>query len=99
MSLAPVLRDPTRPVKNAAFSQYPRGVDGKQLMGYSMRIDRYRLTLWLHKNDHSKVEAVELYDHQSDPAENLNIASVPKNAALVKSLTDQLHRGWRSARQ
>ena len=50
-SLVPVLRDPSKSVKTAAFSQYPRGVDGRQLMGYSMRTDRYRFTRWVHRDD------------------------------------------------
>jgi len=48
-SLAPVLRDPTKTVKEAAFSQYPRVVKGKRLMGYTMRTDRYRFTRWVRR--------------------------------------------------
>jgi arylsulfatase A-like enzyme len=97
VSLAPVLLDPTRSVKSAAFSQYPRSVNGKQLMGYSMRTDRYRFTRWVHRNDRSQVEAVELYDHQTDPQENVNIAHDPKNAELIASLTERWTRGWKGA--
>ncbi len=97
-SLVPVLRDPAKAVKNAAFSQYPRGVDGRQLMGYTMRTDRYRFTRWVGRNDHSKVDAVELYDHQTDPLESVNIAHAPENAELVGRLTEQWQRGWRGAR-
>jgi arylsulfatase A-like enzyme len=96
-SLVPVLRDPTTAVKSAAFSQYPRGVDGRQLMGYTMRTDRYRFTRWVGRNDHSKVDAVELYDHQTDPQENVNIANSPENAELVARLTEQWQQGWRGA--
>lgn len=97
-SLLPVLRDPAASVKRAAFSQYPRVVDGQQLMGYSMRTDRYRFTRWVQRNDHSKLAAVELYDHQTDPQENQNIAADPANAALVQELTQQWEAGWRGAR-
>ncbi|MCU0872045.1 MAG: sulfatase [Pirellulaceae bacterium] len=96
-SLVPVLRDPTTAVKSAAFSQYPRGVDGRQLMGYTMRTDRYRFTRWVGRSDHSKVDAVELYDHQTDPQENVNIANSPENAELVARLTEQWQQGWRGA--
>jgi iduronate 2-sulfatase len=96
-SLVPVLRDPTKAVKSAAFSQYPRGVSGRQLMGYTMRTDRYRFTRWVDRNDHSKVDAVELYDHQTDPQENVNIANAPENADLVARLTEQWQQGWRRA--
>ncbi|MEQ1858489.1 MAG: sulfatase [Chthoniobacteraceae bacterium] len=97
-SLAPVLRDPAKSVKTAAFSQYPRDVDGKKLMGYSMRTDRYRFTRWVHKADHAKLDAVELYDQQADPQENVNIATDPKNAELVATLTAQWLKGWQGAK-
>lgn len=92
-SLVPVLRDPAKSVKAAAFSQYPRNPQGKQLMGYSMRTDRYRFTRWVYRSDPSKVDAVELYDHRTDPQENVNIANDPKNAALVERLTAQWMKG------
>lgn len=100
VSLAPVLRNPAKArVKTAAFSQYPRpGAGGTRLMGYSMRTDRYRLTRWVHRDEPSKVDAVELYDHQTDPQENTNIAGVPANAKLVAELTRQWEKGWRGAR-
>ena len=68
-------------------------------MGYSMRTERYRFTVWVGRNDRSRVDAVELYDHQADPQENTNIASVPANAELVKRLMGQWREGWRGARQ
>jgi arylsulfatase A-like enzyme len=98
VSFAPLLNDAGRPWKPAAFSQYPRGVKGKPLMGYSMRTDRYRFTRWVQRDDHEKVEAVELYDHRTDPDENVNIADDPKNAELVRQLTEQWNKGWRGSR-
>ncbi len=92
-SFKPVLDDPKRPWKAAAFNQYPRG----KLMGYSMRTDRYRLTMWVDAKDHAKVDAVELYDHQADPQENENIAGRPDMAATVEKLTAQLRAGWKAA--
>ncbi len=97
-SLVPVLRDPAKSVKTAAFSQYPRGASGRQLMGYSMRTDRYRFTRWVHRDDHTKLDAVELYDHQTDPQENMNIANDPANADLLERLTEQWQQGWRGAK-
>ena len=64
---------------------------------YSMRTDRYRFTQWLARDDHSKVDAVELYDHQADPQENTNIANAPANKALVEKLTAQWLAGWKGA--
>lgn len=97
-SLVPVLRDPSAQVKGAAFSQYPRGVNGKRLMGYSMRTDRYRFTKWVQADDHGQVDAIELYDHQVDPQENTNIAAEAGNAELVATLDRQWQAGWRGAK-
>ncbi len=41
----------------------------------------------------AKVDAVELYDHRTDPQENVNIANDPKNAALFERLTEQWMKG------
>jgi len=96
-SFCPVLDDVNRPWKTAAFSQYPRSAAGKRLMGYTLRTDRYRFTQWVDRNDHSKVDAIELYDHQTDPQENVNVASDPLNAARVTELTAMLQKGWKGA--
>ena len=93
-SLVPLLKDPARPWKSAAFSQYPRSGG---VMGYSMRTDRYRFTQWIKKPD-GEVVAVELYDHEKDPAENTNLAVLPEHAKLVEELTAQAKKGWQGAR-
>jgi len=97
VSFKPLLDDPQRPWKTAAFSQYPRSQNGG-LMGYSMRTDRYRFTVWVNAKDHTKVDALELYDHQTDPQENTNIAKQPEQAELVKQLMVQWKRGWQGAK-
>ena len=94
-SFKPLLDDPQRSWKSAAFSQYPRA---KKLMGYSMRTDRYRFTVWVSRANHDIVEALELYDHQTDPQENTNIAKAPANAELIKRLMSQWKQGWRAAK-
>lgn len=96
-SFAPVLADPQRDWKAAAFSQYPRRVRGRSLMGYSMRTDRYRLTVWVDREQHDQVDAVELYDHQADPQENTNVAKVPANAELLERLMEQRRKGWQGS--
>jgi arylsulfatase A-like enzyme len=99
ISFKPVLDNPTRPWKQAAFSQYPRpaGKAGMPLMGYAMRTERHRFVVWVGRNDHSKVDAIELYDHQTDPQENVNIANLPANAELVGKLMTQWRKGWQGA--
>jgi iduronate 2-sulfatase len=100
MSFKPLLEDPDRPWKSAAFSQYPRSAGqagGRALMGYSMRTERYRFSVWVARNDPARVDATELYDHETDPQENANIAKLPANAALVERLMAQWCRGWQGA--
>jgi arylsulfatase A-like enzyme len=96
-SFKPLLDDPREAWKTAAFSQYPRKAGKKTLMGYTMRTDRYRLTRWVDRKDHTKADAVELYDHQTDPQENTNIVNNARNKALVEKLTLQWEAGWRGA--
>ena len=96
-SFKPLLDDPNRTWKPAAFSQYPRPQNGG-LMGYTMRTDRYRFTVWVGRADHAKVDAIELYDHRNDPQENTNIAKDPANAELVKELMEQWAKGWQGAK-
>jgi arylsulfatase A-like enzyme len=98
-SFAPLLDDPDRPWKTAAFGQYPRGGGPGvgPLMGYAMRTNRYRFVEWK-KNPGGNVVARELYDHQVDAAENVNIADRPENAELVRSLSQQAKAGWRAAK-
>jgi len=96
-SFVPLLAQPQRTWKSAVFSQYPRANSRTQLMGYSMRTDRYRLTRWVERGNPTNVDAVELYYHQADPQENENVAGQPANAALLRELTAQALRGWRGA--
>jgi len=90
-SFAPLLDNPDRPWKSAAFSQYPRG----QAMGYTLRTDRYRYTEWAKRGE--PPVGVELYDHQTDPGENVNIAGRPENKDTVAKLSEMLRKGWKAA--
>ena len=87
-SFSPLLDDPDGPGKQVAMSQYPRG----ELMGYSMRTDHYRLTTWVNRKDPSKVAAVELYDHEKDPGETVNVAKKPEYAQILTRLGSLLTR-------
>ena len=101
-SFKPLVNEPNRAWKSAAFSQYPRPgsktAGHGALMGYTMRTDRYRFTVWVDRNDHTVVEATELYDHQTDPQENYNLAQKPENAGLVARLMAQWKAGWQGAK-
>ena len=85
-SLVPLMKTPEQPWKSAVFSQYPRG----QVMGHSMRTDRYRYTEWAKPGE--PPVGVELYDHQEDPNENVNLARHPEHKELTAQLSRQLRR-------
>jgi iduronate 2-sulfatase len=82
-SLVPVLKDPARSVKSAAFTQHPRPAyfdrePSKQpkAMGYSIRTPEVRYTEWRDWQT-GAVVARELYLTEQDPAELKNHAADP----------------------
>ncbi len=95
-SFAPLLDDPAKKWKAAAFSQYPRtpGQPTGPLMGYAVRTDRYRYVEWRKKGT-TEVVARELYDHKTDPAEDTNVAAAEANKAVVEELSKTLAAGWK----
>jgi len=95
-SLRPVLESPQAKVKSAAFTWHPRPAypaAGKppKAMGYSMRTERYRYTEWRDFST-NRLLAKELYDHSTDPGENINLADEAELAATTKALAEQLAR-------
>lgn len=94
-SLVPLLDDPSTAGKSAVFSQYPRVIpDQGRGMGYAMRTDRYRLVSWTVPG--KDFRTFELYDHETDPAENTNLAGKPEHAATLDVLRKQLDAGWKA---
>jgi arylsulfatase A-like enzyme len=91
-SFVPLLDRPHRSWKTAAFSQYPRR---QNVMGYAMRSDRYRYVEWQHRET-GQVLARELYDHEGDPQENINVAANAQYSQTVAQLAAQLEKGWRA---
>ena len=99
--MKPLLSDPSRIWKSAVFSQFLReggwvGPDGREYNGYSIRTDRYRYGEWYRRGTRECV-GIELYDHDTDPGENENIAALPKNTALIQTLSERLQAGWKAA--
>ena len=93
-SLVPLLREPGRPWKSAAFTQVVRGANTAR----TMRTERYRFIRWEPDGKGGRATAVELYDLRDDPWERINIADRPEHAALVEELSAQLEAGWAAAR-
>lgn len=92
-SFAPLLDEPDRVWKPAAFSQYPRG---RSTMGYSVRDERWRYTEWIDTTRGTCI-ARELYDHDAGPSASRNLSADPAHAAEVQRLAALLDsgRGWR----
>ncbi len=81
ISLRTILDNPRATVKPAAFTWHPRPAyppagNDPEVMGYSLRTDRYRYTEW-RNHQTGKVLARELYDHQVDPRETRNLIKNP----------------------
>ena len=85
-SLTPLLDKPDREWKKAAYTQ----ALNDQVMGRSVRTERYRYTEW-------DTKEAELYDHKNDPKEYRNLINDPKYAKASTELKRLLHEGWRSA--
>jgi len=96
LSLLPLLENPVRPWKTAAFSQYPRGAAN---MGYSMRTDRWRYTEWISRGSGEILER-ELYDHAAGDVASANLAALPEHGATVRESSALLAKGqgWRFVR-
>ncbi|XP_065844217.1 iduronate 2-sulfatase-like [Oscarella lobularis] len=121
-SVAPLLTNPKMPFKKGAFSQYARPASGlnvipghpfedgskpEQVMGYTMRTDTYRYTLWVRFNSTmampywDDVWGEELYDHTTPTVhfndENENLADKSSMAKTKAELKQMLMAGWRKA--
>ena len=79
-NLQPLLADPTKMLHDSALTHVTRGGG---MTGFSLRTERWRYIEWSDGN-------AELYDHNNDPGEWQNVATVPANAATLADLKRQL---------
>jgi iduronate 2-sulfatase len=106
-SLVPVMKNGKTKVKEFAVSQYPRsaskveaerlGYADAKFMGYSIRTDRYRFTIWMGENfrstqpfNQSLVIGSELYDYKKDPLEKKNVVNDKKYTAMSKEMLNKM---------
>lgn len=80
-SFVPLMKNPETHWKNAVYSRF--------IEGESVKTSRYLYTEWINKK--GEVYDSMLYDHQTDPSENKNIARDPAIQDTIKKLHDQLH--------
>jgi len=114
-SLKPLMKNKNTAVKEFAMSQYPRnlskeemaklGYANRKLMGYSLRTERYRYTVWMNNNYRSnepysadRVYATELYDYENDPLEKVNIAKDNKYIKIISELNEEM-KGYLKAHE
>jgi len=80
-SLRPLLENPRAHWMTPAITQEVRSQDGKQIMGYSVRTERWRYTEW-----DGGAAGTELYDEVADPQEWQNLARTSTYAKTIADL-------------
>ena len=105
-SLKPLMLNSNEKVKDFSISQYPRklkkaemvklGYTDSKIMGYSLRTDNYRYTIWMNnftskqEFSDSKVYASELYDYVNDPLEKVNVVNDKNYITTSKELKSKM---------
>ena len=84
-SLRPLLDDPGVAWNRPAYTQVQRAA----FPGYSVRTERWRYTEW----DDGR-QGVQLYDHDADPQERVNLADDPKHAATAAEMKALVKKNW-----
>lgn len=87
-SFAPLLQDPDRPWKKAAYTWF-----GNQGENVAVRSEKYRYAEWHHKGETFR----EFYDMEKDPWETVNLVDDPSVAAQVAEHARLLKEGWKAA--
>lgn len=84
-SFLPVVKGDKQRGKAAACSQIrPVPADQQNLMGYSVRTERFRYVEWRDTAKGNEVVWRELYNHETDPDETASVADDPRYSAAVK---------------
>lgn len=96
-SFRPLLSDPDRPWKEAAFTAFRRssgdtGGEG-ELMGRTVVTKDFRYTAWIRPS--GEIAGQELYDLTTDPTETTNVASAGGYAATIERLENLRKGGWK----
>ncbi len=81
-SLKDVLTKNIQHKRKSALSEVNVFLEGKKAQGYSIKTDRFRLIKWNHKDQNY----YELYDHNYEKEENINLVNNPKYNKVIDSL-------------
>ena len=115
-SLVPLMNESKKSVNEFAVSQYPRsgpngekqrlGYASAEYMGYSIRTERYRFTMWMknkfrsyQKFDESLVYGTELYDYEKDPMETENLINDKQYVSVSKDLRKKMLQYFKEQEQ
>lgn len=97
-SLVPIIENPTRPWKGAAFSEFRKTINGVGCLGKTMRADKWRYTEWRKRADLSVLVERELYDHRKGHDENENVAGNPEFARVIEEMAVRMKAGYKGER-
>ena len=81
-SLVPILENSEEPGRGWALTEVTRGRGENQIFGYTIRTSRWRYTEW----DGGEAGR-ELYDHETDPLEQTNLAAHEDQADRIAELS------------
>jgi uncharacterized sulfatase len=90
-SFVPLLDDPQRAWKKAAFTRTERTEDKKSVIGQAVRSERYVYIEW------GSEKVAQLYDHESDPRQYVNLIASPKHADVLSEMRRLLKEGPKGA--
>lgn len=95
-SLVPLLQNPEAPFRQDVFTVWPsyaapRTNPDEAILGLTLQDDRYRYIEWT-KMSTGEVLATELYDHDTDPREDRNVASLDEYQQDIEYLSERLQQ-------
>ena len=91
----PLIKDVESRIQKQMGDKWDRDLFENHLMGYTLRSARYRLVVWTDHRDKSMEPLfVELYDHNKDPKETINVAD--QNPKMVEKLLTRMKKRLKS---
>ncbi|MDZ8118407.1 sulfatase [Pontiella agarivorans] len=89
----PLIEEVEQRIIKQQGDKWDRDLFENHLMGYAMRTDRYRIVLWKDvQHPDADPVFVELYDHETDPHETVNVAK--QNPETVNALIKQFNTAF-----